>query len=266
MTVRPYPVAHTVVAPLAVALAVGLAASAALVLGAAGCDSPSSDPESPAPQAAAPTPPPAPSPAAPVEPRAPEVIIDRSDVSIDNQHVATGEPSLVDKASALLAGKAGVEGHPVDLVAMRNAKPSQVVALVGVLRAAHATSANVKTQARDDTTQKLPVSFASSLPDCSVVAWIAKDGVIDVWPAGGGATKRVSRGLAGPDMTLGTDAIRAQGSGCSSPAVAVGGEDTMTWGLVFDLATSALTAPGARASSVVLLTNAAPGRKLDRVQ
>ena len=40
--------------------------------------------------------------------------------------------------------------------------------------------------------------------DCTTVAWIAKDAAIDVWPAGGGTAKRVIKGLAGPDMTLGT--------------------------------------------------------------
>jgi hypothetical protein len=40
----------------------------------------------------------------------------------------------------------------------------------------------------------------------------------------------------------------------------------MTWGLIFDLATSALSAPGARASAAVLVTSAVPGRKLDAAQ
>jgi hypothetical protein len=256
--------------PAAFARPVFAAVAVALVFagGATACDSPSSEEATATqpPQTAPPPPPPAPTPSAPAEPRGPEIIVDRSNVSIDNERLATGEPALADKVGALLSGKPGVEGHSVDLVAMRNAKPSQVVALAAALRSAHATGANVKTQARDETTQKVSLSFGQTLPDCTVVAWIAKDGVIDVWPAGGGAAKRVSRGLAGPDMTLGTDAIRAQGSGCSSSMVAVGAEDTMTWGLVFDLATSALGAPGARASSVLLLSNATPGRKLDRVQ
>lgn len=145
---------------------------------------------------------------------------------------------------------------------MRNAKPSQVVAVVTALRGAKASGVNLKTAARDDTTQKVGLSFAASLPDCAVVAWITKDGVIDVWPAGGGAIKRIARGLAGPDMTLGTDAVRAQWAGCGSPSVAIGADDAMSWGLVFDLATNALFAPGSRANTVMLLPTATPGKKL----
>jgi hypothetical protein len=234
-------------------------------LGMAACDKSSSDAENTtaelsAEPAAAPTLPTSPS--KPEAPRAPDIIVDRSTVSIGTERVATGEPSLGDKVEALVAGQATIEGHNADLVAMRNAKPSQVGAVVAALRAAKATGAKIKTAARDDTTQALPLSFATSVPDCTEVLWIAKDGVIDVWPASGGNLKRVGRGLAGPDVTLGTDAVRAQWAGCGSPAIAIGADDTMTWGLVFDLATTVLGSPGSRASAAILVPTATPGKKL----
>jgi hypothetical protein len=201
-------------------------------------------------------------PAAPEPPHAPDIIVDRDKVAIGADHLATGEPALGDKVGSLLAGAPAIEGHALDLVAMRNAKPSQVVAIVGALRAAKATGVTVKTAARDDTTQKLPVSFATSVADCTVVIWIGKDGFTSVWPAGGGAAKRVGHGLAGPDMTLATDAVRTLWSGCGSPAVVTGADDAMTWGLVFDLATGVLASPGSRASAAVLVTSAMPGKKL----
>src|ERR1019366_7921386 len=164
--------------------------------------------------------------------------------------------------AALVTGKPGIDGQGVDVVAMRNAKPSQVAGIVAALRGARASAVTLKTNGRDDTTQKVALAFGPTLPDCTVVAWIAKDGVIDVWPAGGGATKRVGRGLAGPDMTLAMDAIRAQWVGCGAPSIAVGADDAMSWGLVFDLATSALQAPGSRAHTMTLITTANPGKKL----
>jgi hypothetical protein len=233
-------------------------------LGTAACDKPASEGETAEPHTdpSAESPPPAAAPAAPEPPRAPDIIVDRSDVAVGNQHLATGEPALGDKVGALVRGQPAIEGHAPSLVAMRNAVPSQVALVVGALRAAKATAATIKTSARDDSTHALPLSFATSLPDCAVVAWIAKDGVIDVWPAGGGTARRVARGLAGPDMTLGTDAARAQWSGCTAPAIVVGAEDTMSWGLVFDLATNVLGAPGSRANAAVLVTSAAPGKKI----
>lgn len=226
------------------------------------CDSPS-DSEAPAAAQSSTAPSTAPAaPAAPPEPVAPEIIVDRSNVSIGSARIPTGEPALADSVGTLLNGKPAIEGRAVDVVAMRNARPSQVAAVVAALRTAKATSIVIKTEARDQTTQKLPLSFPASLPDCTVVAWIAKDSVIDVWRAAGGPAHRVARGLAGPDMTLGTDAVRAQWSGCNAPVMAVGAEDAMTWGLVFDLGTTALGAPGSRASSAVLLTSAVPGKKV----
>jgi hypothetical protein len=236
-----------------------LTAWAVLLL--AACDKEASDADhatwEAGPPRAAPTAPP-PEPA----PMAPEIIVDRSTVSVGSDRVAADEPGLADKVAVFVRGRPTIEGHVVDVVAMRNAKPSQVAAVLAAVHSANASGVQVKTEARDSTTQKLAISFAPSLPDCTVVAWIAKDAAIDVWPAGGGRAKRIVRGLAGPDVTLGTDAIRAQWGGCGAPSIAIGGEDTMTWGLVFDLGTSALQAPGSRASSVVLLPAAVPGRKV----
>ena len=56
--------------------------------------------------------------------------------------------------------------------------------------------------------------------------------------------------------------MRAQWAGCGAPEIAVGADDTMTWGLVFDLATTVLGPPGLRASAAVLVGSAMPGRKL----
>jgi hypothetical protein len=232
------------------------------VLGVVACDKSSSESDNAMSEPSA-APPLSPAhPPTPEPPRAPEIIVDRSTVSVGNEHLPTGEPALAEKVGGLVTGQPTIAGHTAELVAMRNAKPSQVATVIGALRAAQAGGAKVKTAARDDTTQSLPISFAPTVPDCTAVMWIAKDGLIDVWPAGGGTPKRVARGLAGPDVTLGTDAVRAVWAGCGAPAIVVGAEDTMTWGLVFDLATTVLAAPGSRASSAILVTSATPGHKI----
>jgi hypothetical protein len=236
--------------------------AAPLVLFSAACDDESKGHGS-APTAA---PPPAQettaAPAAPPEPRAPEIIVDPAYVSIGNERVPTGEPGLSDRLSVFLTGRPMIEGRTVDFVAMRNAKPSQVAAVVATLRRAKASGAAVKTEARDTSTQRLPLSFAAPVQPCTTVAWIARDAAIDVWPISGGRAKKVFKGLAGPDMTLGTDAVRAVGAQCDASVLVVGADEGMTWGLIFDLATQGLGAPGARASAAVLVTSAIPGRKL----
>lgn len=200
--------------------------------------------------------------APPEPPRAPDIVVDAANVAVGNDRVATGEPALADKIAVFASGRPMIAGNTVSFVAMRNAKPSHVAAVVAALRKSKATGAVVKSEARDGTTQKVPISFTTSVGDCTTVAWIAKDAAIDVWPAGGGTAKRIIKGLAGPDMTLGTEAMRKQWSGCGSPELVVGADDVMSWGLVFDLALAGLQAAQTHVSTTVLVTNAVPGRKL----
>jgi hypothetical protein len=239
-----------------------LCCAAVLMFSCVACDDASSKGSSAAPTgttvaAPASTPPPPPDP-----PRAPDIVIDASTVSFGSDRVPAGEPGLADKVAVFARGAPMIAGNTVSVVAMRNAKPSQVAAVIAALRKAKATGAIVKSEARDGTTQKVPLSFTSSVGDCTTVAWIAKDAAIDVWPAGGGTAKRVIKGLAGPDMTLGTEAMRKQWAGCSSAELVVGADDVMSWGLVFDLATAGLQAAMTHVSTAVLVTNAVPGRKL----
>jgi hypothetical protein len=200
-------------------------------------------------------------PAAP-EMRPPDIIVDHGYIAIGADRVPAAEHGLADKVAIFLTGRPMVEGRAVDVVAMRNARPSEVVAVIAALTRAKATGAAIKSEARDNTTQRLPIALDSTFPPCTTVAWIAKNAAIDVWPAGGGTAKRIFKGLAGPDMTLGTEAVRSVGARCDSSDLVVGADDAMTWGLVFDLATMALQAPGARTTQAVLVPSAVPGRKL----
>jgi len=110
---------------------------------------------------------------APDPPRAPDIVIDATNVSVGTNRLATGELGLADKLAVFLTGRPMIEGNAVSFVAMRNAKPSQVAAVVTALRKARAASAVVGTEARDGSTQRVSLSFAKSVSDCTTVAWIA---------------------------------------------------------------------------------------------
>ncbi|HLK37635.1 MAG TPA: hypothetical protein VKU41_12835 [Polyangiaceae bacterium] len=241
-------------------LAALLSASVTAGLGGlGGCDdTPKREPPERVEAAALPTAPPSPAP----EARAPDIVVETSKVTIGTDRIATGESGLADKVAVFVNGRPLIEGHTVDVVAMRNAKPSHVAAVVTALRGAKASGVVIKSSSRDNSTQPLPLSFTTNVPACTPVAWIAKDAAVDVWPAGGGTAKRIPRGLAGPDVTLGNDAIGALVAKCDAPVVVVGADEAMTWGLVFDLAMTALHSPTTRGSSAVLVTSATPGRKL----
>lgn len=200
--------------------------------------------------------------AAPAPAQAPDIVVDPLNVSVGSNKVATGEPALADRVAVFLASQPMIAGQTVSVVVMRNAKPSGPLAVLSALRKARAAAAVIRTAGRDGATLKLPITFAPSAADCATVAWIAKDAALDVWPAGGGTAKRIPRGLAGPDMTLGGEAVQKQLSGCSALQIFVGADEAMTWGLEFDLATNALSVPGRGVSAAVLVADAVPGRKL----
>jgi hypothetical protein len=193
---------------------------------------------------------------------APEIIVDRTNIDIGRNRVAAGEPGLGDKVLVFLRGAPKIQGTAVDLVALRGAKPSSVAQILDALQQAGAASAHVKTETRDGATQPLPVALVRSVPDCTAVAFIGKTASIDVWPAGGGTAARVGRGLAGPDLTLGMDAVHKVTEGCQASQIAVGADDTMTWGLVFDLAMQALHQPWTRTDAAVVVVDAVPGRRV----
>lgn len=197
-------------------------------------------------------------------PRAPDIIVDNAYVAIGSDRVPATEPALADKIGVFLNGRPVIEGHPIDFIVMRNAKPSHAVAVAAALAHAKAASAGVKTETRDGKTTRVAVSFAKGVADCAAVAWIGHDASINVWPAGGGTAKRQAHGMAGPDMTLGTELVRKQwqAGACGASQLVVGADDAMSWGLVFDLATMSLEAPGARVNEVLLVRDAVPGRKL----
>jgi hypothetical protein len=223
-----------------------------------GCDEPANKAQPTTVEATAPVA----TPAAPEPPRAPDIVIDGASVAVGNDRVASGELGLADKVAVFLKGRAMIEGSTVNVVALRSAKPSPVAAVIAALKKAKATGAVIKTDARDGTTQPMPVSFAPTVADCATAAWIAKDAAIEEWPAGGGTAKKVTKGLAGPDMTLGSEAMRKQWSTCSASELVVGADDLMSWGLVFDLARAALESSGSHVSTTVLMTSASPGRKV----
>jgi hypothetical protein len=73
--------------------------------------------------------------------------------------------------------------------------------------------------------------------------------------------------MAGPDNTLGSAGIRAIIEKCDSPTWAITADETVTWGLLVDLALSVLQGEDAgppKAKDIVLLpTSTVPGRKVD---
>lgn len=173
------------------------------------------------------------------------------------------------RVAAILGTKPKVEGEMLELQALRDVKFAKMAALVEGARTAKAKGLTVKTSRRDQSMGELEVRFDHApLASCSAVASIAKDNGINVWPAGGGTGDHFTKGMAGPDMTRGVAGAQKLANACAESFVwAVTAEESITWGLVFDLAVTAMGAfdggKPMRATQVDVLPEGVAGRKVN---
>jgi hypothetical protein len=191
--------------------------------------------------------------------------VDDNALTIVGDRIAFDAPDARGRMTSALALTKRVEGMGVVLVAARNARATRVALVVASLHDAKATDVEIKSTKRDNTTASLHVSWEAT-PPCTPVASIGKDVSIYVWNQGGGApAKRFAKGMAGPDITLGSDALRKgmTSKTCNSALALLGADDGVMWGLLFDLALAANEGPTAGQRRFSLLPESpVPGRKV----
>lgn len=172
-------------------------------------------------------------------PKVPDVLVDDGGAYIGGERVDFKAPDaakklagIMDKHAAVLAGK------DLTLTAMRTAKTPDVVRTVAAL-ADKAKSIHVKTQNRDKkdaTITTVPDDKAGSLPDCTVTVMVLKDRATASWHIRGGVATKYAKGMAGPDMSQTADGVAKQWKSCpAGTALVLAGDDSVEWGLVFDL-------------------------------
>jgi hypothetical protein len=207
--------------------------------------------------------------AAPEPPRPPVLTVDDTSVVVSGDRVDFAGPDAKGRVAALLGTKPHVVGEMVEVNALRDTSTPHFAAVVEALREAKAKGATVKTALRDRTLGELSLLVQHPpAASCAAVAMIAKDNAILVWSYGGGGNAlRYAHGMAGPDITLGSESLRKRANACESSVYFVSADDSIKWGMVFDLAVAARGAADAgvafRPSSVVVLAKPpVPGVKI----
>jgi hypothetical protein len=200
-------------------------------------------------------------------PTAPSIAVDDSSCTINGEPVLFSAADAQGRIAAVLTGKPLVEGQVVTFDAARDVKTPKVAAVVAALRKVKAKGAVVHTPMRDKNMGELTLLLQHSpLADCSAVGMVNKDGSIAVWPVGGGVAQKFVRGFAGPDLTLGPEALQKLAGGCDSATWLLAADENIPWGLTFDLALATRGAEGGAAMrpNQVLLVTEAPvaGRKV----
>jgi hypothetical protein len=180
--------------------------------------------------------------AEPPEPTATTLSMDDVALTVNADKVPFEGPDAKGRLALALAGKPKIAGETVALVVMRAAKAPKVTLVAAALKDQKAKGLVLKAQTRDGKMSEIPVTFGVSAP-CVAVAAIGKDVAINVWTLGGTTAKRFAKGMAGPDLTLGSEGLRKQASACDTKVAVLGADESVTFGLVFDLALAAKDGP-----------------------
>ena len=163
----------------------------------------------------------------------PPVTVDDMGPFIAGQRAALKEQDGPAKLKKIVS-ELPIKGKEVDLVVLKNAKMTDVMAVVRELGAAGAPSIKVRSaEGRGDLPKEFSIVAQNKLSEkpaaCSVVAMISKNLATDVWAISGGTGKRHVKGFAGPDLSNTAETLQKVLKKCDSKIAFFSADDTLGW-------------------------------------
>jgi hypothetical protein len=203
-------------------------------------------------------------PAPPPPKRAPELAIDEISPKVgfsravlfkpDGKPNPEGQTQLV---SDLSDAKDYVAGKDITVSIHRQAKTAWVTAYLAELGKLGPSSVSLQTETRSDYPKQikvLPQNRVEKPAPCSLVGMILENRATAIWRLSGGTARKRDRGMGGPDLTMTGDTIESMAKGCKDSSLFFAqGAEGVEWGLVYDLAASALAHPKAGLDTAVIL-------------
>lgn len=208
--------------------------------------------------------------AAPPKPAGPpELSIDDLGPKVGFSRVLLDKPEGRDKLrEELTANKQHYEGKEATLSVIRKAKLVWVTTLMSELGKIGASKVIVKTETRKEFPGELaftPQAKAPTPEPCAVVGMILEDRSAAVWKIAGGTAIKRAKGLAGPDLSTTGETIERFAKGCKGSSMFfVSADETVEWGLAYDLAASTRSLEDVKLDTLVLLEKTpTAGRKVE---
>lgn len=207
----------------------------------------------------------APPPAA-TTPSKPSIAVSSAGWSVGGDRIEANAPDPKVSIAQLLANKP-VSGEEITVDAPRDTYARKVAPALGALAAAKAKSARIRTPKRDGTTAEIVFPLDAKPTDCAAVGTIGDNIAINAWTVAGGTATRFAKGMAGPDLTLGSAGVRKVADKCESQSFVVGAEDKVSWGLLVDLILAVQHPEDAGApkaiTPILVVPSPVPGRKVN---
>lgn len=187
--------------------------------------------------------------------------VDASGVGVGGQFIDSKRDDLEAAIAAALASGTFTIADPLEISVARQVLVPTVRALVRAVRAHGDKHVVLKTASRSGDLVALPIVLESGSIKKALASGIGKDASIAIWPASGGAARKKSHGLAGPDLTLGGEMLGK--SVQEGDAIVYNAEDSVQWGRVFDLAMTRVEYKNASTAPIAIATGAyEPGKKV----
>ncbi len=217
-------------------------------------------------------------PEAPKEPESPpHLLIGESGPSVRGMSVMlsqpNGSPDVAgrDKLRTYLEEEAKfLKDQDLRVVVNRKAKPVWVSIFLSELSKHTPSKVTIATETRSDFPKEVEFAIEQLLDDpdpCTLVGTITHDRGTAIWRLKGGTARKRSRGMGGPDLSMTADTIENMAKGCDSDLFFVTGAEGVEWGLVYDLAASAVALDKVTLKRAVVPTQTATaGRKLKLTQ
>jgi hypothetical protein len=145
--------------------------------------------------------------------------------------------------SDLAAEKAYITGKDILLSVGRKANPTWVSMYLTELELLTPSGLRIATETRNEYPKEVPFTLegaAGKVAPCTLAGAILADRSTAIWKVAGGTARKRGRGMGGPDLTMTGDTIISLAKGCDSPLFVVSGAEGVEWGLIYDLAASAM--------------------------
>jgi len=139
--------------------------------------------------------------------------------------------------------KTFLSGNDLTIQVERQAKPQAVSILLSELSKLSPGKIRIATETRAEFPREIefvPQESLSKLDPCTLVGAVTADRGAAIWKISGGTARKRGRGMGGPDLSMTAETIVSMKKGCESDVFFVGGAEGVEWGLVYDLAASAM--------------------------
>lgn len=144
----------------------------------------------------------------------------------------------------LAAEKEYISGKDILLTVGRKANPGWVTTYLAELATLAPSSVKVGTETRAEYPKEVAFALegeSTKVAACTLAGAILEDRSTAIWKVSGGTARKRGRGMGGPDLTMTGDTIVSMAKGCDSNLFVVSGAEGVEWGLIYDLAASAMT-------------------------